>query len=139
MQHCFSRASREHHDDLGFSLYMLFPHDRSRSGERMFQDEVAVQQPEEPSAQREVMRFEGTEIMDLAGMKLTKIKPRYGAIFAERLKENERPSPIAKTVGMSPSQVYSAIGRVRELASALYFKLIDACKRPGGRVAFGQI
>jgi hypothetical protein len=57
--------------------------------------------------------------------RLTAIRPKYGAIFAECLKGNTRPLNIARALGLGKSQVYQDIPKVMEAARKLYYELVE--------------
>lgn len=66
-----------------------------------------------------------TEIMEMLVKMLTRIKPKYGAIFHELLKGNVQPLNIAKALGLGKSQIYDDVPKVQEAAKKLYFELRD--------------
>lgn len=70
--------------------------------------------------------FDGTtEVMEMLVQRLAEIKPKFGEIFRELYRGNNRPLHIAETLGLGKSQTYDDVDRVRELAEKLYRELMD--------------
>lgn len=67
---------------------------------------------------------ETSEILEALVGQLSEIKPKYGQIFLELYKGNERPLHIAKALGIGKSQIYDDVKSVRELAAKMYCKMI---------------
>ena len=68
---------------------------------------------------------ETSEILQALVGQLSEIKPKYGQIFLELYKGNERPLHIAKALGIGKSQIYDDVKSVRELAAKMYWKMIE--------------
>ena len=67
---------------------------------------------------------ETSDILQALVGQLSEIKPKYGQIFLELYKGNERPLHIAKALGIGKSQIYDDVKSVRELAAKMYWKMI---------------